>query len=88
MLEYRALGLPIIATDFRPNREVVEDGANGLLIENTPDSIAAAMLRYICDPDFLAHSRAIAATRREGLTWDAVATQYLALYERLVAGRR
>ena len=88
VLEYRALGLPIIATDFRPNREVVEDGANGLLIENTPDSIAAAMLRYICDPDFLAHSRAIAATRREGLTWDAVATQYLALYERLVAGRR
>ncbi len=88
VLEYRALGLPIIATDFRPNREVVEDGANGLLIENTPDSIAAAMLRYICDPDFLAHSRAIAATRREGLTWDAVATQYLDLYERLVAGRR
>ena len=88
VLEYRALGLPIIATDFRPNRELVEDGANGLLIENTPESIAAAMLRYICEPEFLAHSRATAAARREGLTWDAVAAQYLTLYERLVADRR
>lgn len=87
VLEYRALGLPIIATDFRPNREVVEDGANGLLIDNTPESIAAAMLRYICDSDFLAHSRATAAARREGLTWDAVATQYLTLYQRLNESR-
>ncbi len=83
VLEYRALGLPIIATDFRPNREVVDDGANGLLVRNTPESIAAAMLRYICDPGFLAHSRAAAAARREGLTWDVVAEQYLTLYRRL-----
>lgn len=83
VLEYRALGLPIIATDFRPNREVIDDGENGLLITNTPESIAAAMLRYVCAPDFLAHSRAAAEARREGLTWDIVATRYLALYERL-----
>ena len=85
VLEYRALGLPIIATDFQPNRELIEDGANGLLIANTPESIAAAMLRYVCEPGFLAHSRAAAEARREGLTWDAVATRYLALYERLRA---
>ena len=85
VLEYRALGLPIIATDFQPNRELIEDGANGLLIANTPQSIAAAMLRFVCEPGFLAHSRAVAEARREGLTWDVVATRYLALYERLRA---
>lgn len=83
VLEYRALGLPIIATDFRPNRELIADGENGLLIANTPESIAAAMLRYVCEPGFLAHSRDAAEARREGLTWDVVATRYLALYERL-----
>ncbi len=83
VLEYRALGLPIIATDFRPNRELIADGENGLLIANTPESIAAAMLRYVCEPGFLAHSRDAAEARREGLTWDAVATRYMALYERL-----
>lgn len=87
VLEYRALGLPIIATDFRPNRAVVEDGANGLLIDNTPESIAAAMLRYICDSDFLAHSRATAAARREGLTWDVILMQYLTSYQRLNESR-
>lgn len=87
ILEYRALGLPIIATDFAPNREFVTEGVNGLLVQNTADSIAAAMLRFLCDPGFLAHSRAAAQTMRQGLTWDAVATQYLTLYERLL-GRR
>lgn len=84
VLEYRALGLPIIATDFKPNRELVEDGANGVLIENTPESIAAAMLRYICDPNFLAHSRAEAQAMRAGLVWGQVAEQYLALYKSLL----
>jgi len=84
VLEYRALGLPIIATDFRPNREIVENGVNGLLVENTPESIAAAMLRYICDPGFLARSSAEAQSRRAGLPWNNVADQYLALYESLL----
>ena len=84
ILEYRALGLPIIATDFAPNREFVTDGTNGLLVTNTAESIAAAMLRFIREPGFLAHSRAAAQTMRQGLTWDAVATQYLTLYERLL----
>lgn len=87
ILEYRALGMPIIATDFLPNRELIEDGANGLLVQNTAESIASAMLRYICDPSFLAHSRAAALARRQGQTWEAIATHYLTLYEGLRAGR-
>lgn len=83
IIEYRALGMPIIATDFLPNREIVEPGVNGLLVANTPDSIAQAMLRFICDPGFLAHNRANAAAMRQGLTWDRVAAQYLSLYHQL-----
>jgi glycosyltransferase involved in cell wall biosynthesis len=88
VLEYRALGLPIIATDFRPNRELIDEGVNGLLVENTPQSIAAAMLRFVANPAFLAQSRAAAAARREGLTWDVVAAQYERLYQRLAGAPR
>ena len=56
-------------------------------VQNTAESIAAAMLRFISEPGFLAARRAAAQTMRQGLTWDAVATQYLTLYERLL-GRR
>lgn len=88
ILEYRALGMPVIATDFLPNRELIDEGVNGLLVENTPESIAAAMLRYIEDRDFLARSRDAAAAMRQGLTWDAVAVQYEQLYQRLAGERR
>ena len=81
VLEYRALGMPIIATDFLPNRELVAEGANGLLIQNTPQSIAAAMRRYIDDREFLAGSQAAAQSMRDGLPWDKVADQYVALYQ-------
>jgi glycosyltransferase involved in cell wall biosynthesis len=87
ILEYRALGMPIIATDFPPNHEFVVDGVNGLLVQNTAERIAAAMLRFVCEPEFLNCTRVAAGSMREGLTWDRVATQYLALYERLWSNR-
>jgi glycosyltransferase involved in cell wall biosynthesis len=85
-VEYRALGVPVIATDFLPNRELVEHEVNGLLVRNTADSIAAAMLRFMDDPAFLANCRANAQAMREGLTWEKVAEAYLDLYRRLVDG--
>lgn len=82
-IEYRALGMPVIATDFAPNRELVKNAVNGLLVINTPDSIAAAMLRFICEPAFLEQVRADAGAMRDGLTWNEVATQYMDIYKAL-----
>ena len=85
-VEYRALGMPVIASDFAPNRELVEHEVNGLLVENTAEDIAAAMLRFVCDPAFLECCRANAQAMREGPTWSAVAEQYVDLYDRLGTG--
>ena len=83
-VEYRALGIPVIATNFAPNRELVENEVNGLLVDNTPDSIAAAMLRFVCEPSFREQARANAQAMRAGPTWDEVATQYMDIYKSLV----
>jgi glycosyltransferase involved in cell wall biosynthesis len=77
IVEYRALGVPIIATDFVPNREIVRHEANGLLVRNSVDEIAAAMLRFACDPAFLQRCRANAQAMRQGPTWDQIADMYL-----------
>lgn len=82
-VEYRALGMPVIATDFAPNRELVQNGVNGLLVSNTPDSIAAAMLRFICDPFFLEETRDNARAMRDGPTWETIASRYLDVYRQL-----
>ena len=84
-VEYRALGMPVIATDLPPNRELVSHEVNGLLVSNTADSIAAALLRFISDPAFRTRCRANAQAMRDGPTWDAAATQYMDIYRRLLA---
>ena len=82
-IEYRALGMPVIATDFAPNRELVINERNGLLVSNTTADIAAAMLRFVCEPTFLAQAKANAQAMREGPTWEEIASQYMSLYYKL-----
>lgn len=50
MIEAMALGLPVVASDIPPNREVVEDGRNALLVEpEQPALLAAAIERLLGD---------------------------------------
>jgi glycosyltransferase involved in cell wall biosynthesis len=83
VLEYRALGIPIVASDQEPNREVVHDSVNGVLVQNTADSLAAGMLRFVTDRALLRQCQANAQRMREGLRWSDVVDQYEALYTRL-----
>lgn len=76
VLEYRALGMPIIASDNEPNRDVVRDGTNGVLVNDTVESIGHAMLRFIEDRAFLRHCKQEARLMRRGQTWTDVAKRY------------
>ncbi len=76
VLEYRALGMPMIATDIEPSREVVEDGVNGLLVQNSVESLSEGMLRFVNDRDFLKRCEANARMMRRGITWSEVAKMY------------
>ncbi len=59
ILEYMEAGLPVLATDCGGNRELVEEGACGILLarEPTPEAVADAWCRLLDDP---------AAARRMG----------------------
>ena len=59
IVEAMAAGLPVIATDMGGNSDIVNDQAGcGLLVEyDNPDSMAAAMKRFLEDPAFLARCR-------------------------------
>jgi glycosyltransferase involved in cell wall biosynthesis len=88
VLEYRALGMPIIATDLEPNRDIVIDGVTGLLVPNTTVAYVGAMRRFIEDSDFLARCGAQAASVRQGLLWEDVADRYVReVYQPLLAKR-
>lgn len=73
VLEYRALGMPVLASDLPPNREVVADGINGVVAGNTPEEFASGMKRFLDDPAFLNSCRRNARSMRQGKTWEDVA---------------
>lgn len=59
IIEAMAAGLPVIATDMGGNSDIVNDKAGcGLLVEyDNPESMAAAMKRFLEDPAFAAACR-------------------------------
>jgi glycosyltransferase involved in cell wall biosynthesis len=87
ILEYRALGIPIIATDVPPNREVVVSGSNGFLCDNSAEDFATAMLRLIDNRQLLKKIKDQADLMRTGVTWSDVARIYEGLYTDLLSSQ-
>jgi glycosyltransferase involved in cell wall biosynthesis len=84
ILEYRALGLPILSTDVASHREFIQDGVNGVMVQDNPESIAAGMRRFLQDGEFFNHMVSNARQMRRGLTWDQIAEAYEHVYQQLL----
>jgi len=76
LLEYRAVGLPILATDLECNHGVVENGINGLLVPASIEGLAEGIRRFVEDRDLLENCREKARAMRQGITRDQVAEMY------------
>jgi len=87
-LEAWSAGLPVIAGDIPPLREVVREGVDGLHAANEPRAIAGAILTLLRDPD---RARRMGAAGRERLqrefSWRAVARRTEAAYLAAIAAR-
>lgn len=73
VLEYRALGMPVLASDIPSNRVVIGEGKNGLLVGNSAEAIAAGITRLVREDGLLARLEEAASGMREGLTWQDIA---------------
>jgi len=52
LFQYMAAGIPVVASDFRQVREVVEGSGCGVVVDTTrPEAIAWAIVRILADPD-------------------------------------
>jgi glycosyltransferase involved in cell wall biosynthesis len=84
-LEAWLAGIPVIAGDIEPLREVVRDGVDGLHARNDPRDVADAILALLADP---AGARGMGESGRQRalreFTWPAVAKRTVAAYEAAV----
>lgn len=88
-LEAWLAGLPVIAGDIPPLREVVREGVDGLHARNRPRAIAEAVLTLLRDPE---RARRMGESGRERalreFTWPAVARRTVIAYEAAIARAR
>jgi glycosyltransferase involved in cell wall biosynthesis len=82
-LEAWTAGLPVIAGDIAPLREVVREGIDGLHVANEPRAIAGAIIALLRDPE---RARRMGAAGRERVdrefSWVAVAKRTETAYLR------
>lgn len=87
-LEAWSAGLPVIAGDIAPLREVVREGVDGLHVGNEPRAIAAAILALLRDPDGARRMGASGRDRvRREFSWPAVAKRTEVVYVAAVSTR-
>jgi glycosyltransferase involved in cell wall biosynthesis len=84
--EALAMGLPVVATRRGMLPELVRDGVDGILVEETPESLSQAFLRLIRDAGT---REAMAAAAREGaverFAFSRYAERLESIYEDLLA---
>lgn len=77
LIEAMAAGVPVLATNVPGIRDVVRNGATGILVPPDPSALAAALERLVQDPAL--RQRLAAAGRADverRFTWAAVLPQY------------
>jgi glycosyltransferase involved in cell wall biosynthesis len=83
VLEAMATGLPVVGTNVGGIPEVIEAGVTGMLVPaSDPAALAAALARYVSDPDLTAHHGASGRERvLKHYNMQAMVAGYMALYD-------
>ena len=84
-LEYAALGVPVVAQDLPPYRELVIDGVTGYLV-STPEEWDKRLEELICDPQARAEMGAAAREHAAGFTIQGNWRLWEAAYEEAAHG--
>jgi glycosyltransferase involved in cell wall biosynthesis len=85
LFQYMAAGIPVVASDFRQVREVVEGSGSGTVVDTTrPEAIAKGIRRVLADPaTATAMGERGRAAVRDRYHWGRAAEVLLAVYEGL-----
>jgi UDP-glucose:(heptosyl)LPS alpha-1,3-glucosyltransferase len=85
--EAMAAGLPVVCSTAAGAAELIDDGSDGLVVDNAwdPATLAAALARLASDPDLRHRLGAAARRKAEAHTWDETARQTLAVYHEVAA---
>ena len=89
LLEAMAAGAPIVASDIAPNRELIEDGVNGLLADSNDLNQLAGKLNKILSDRALAQ-RLVAGARDtvKAYSWEKLTGATIAVFEEALRAKK
>jgi len=89
LFEYMAAGVPVVASDLAPLREVLRDGENAVLVPpGDPGALAEGIRSLFADQAFAARIAARGREEATGYTWDSRAVRILEVLDGIpVRGR-
>jgi UDP-glucose:(heptosyl)LPS alpha-1,3-glucosyltransferase len=89
VLEAMAAGLPVIISSNVGAQDLVQEGENGFIINDTSDSdYVAAKIALLCDENISRPMGQKAYQTATQNTWDRVVAKYQELYAGIIAGRK
>ena len=87
LVEGMAWGLPVVASDIPPFREITSTGTAGLLFRTGDhEHLADVLQELVSDPDRMERQRELSLERAADYSPGAFGDRTVALYEELLAG--
>ncbi len=87
-LEAMAAGLPIVAVDGSGTRDIVQDGEQGILVENDASALAAAMDKVLSDPRQMRRFASRALKKSREFDINHLAKQLSKVYEQAILDKK
>ncbi|MBE2224077.1 MAG: glycosyltransferase, partial [Anaerolineae bacterium] len=87
-MEAMAADLPVIAVDASGTSDIVEDGKDGILTENNPESLAEGINRVMADPDLAKQLLEGAINKAQEFETLHVTRKMIAVYEQAIEDKK
>jgi glycosyltransferase involved in cell wall biosynthesis len=87
-LEAMAAGLPVVAVAGPGTSDIVEEGEQGLLVENDPQNLAAGILKLITSPELMDTFRSNALKTSRTYDNKRLARKMLKVYEQAIQDKK
>jgi glycosyltransferase involved in cell wall biosynthesis len=87
-LEALAAGLPVVAVNASGTRDILEHDRQGMLVENQPEAIAAAISRLLNEENLLSRFQAAALDRAKDFDINIPANKLINVYEQAMQDKQ
>jgi glycosyltransferase involved in cell wall biosynthesis len=87
-LEAMAAGLPVVAVDGSGTRDILKNGQQGFLVENTVESMAAGIKKLLNDPDRMNRFAEAASKKAQSFNIEVLTKDLLEVYEQAIRDKK